>query len=311
VVSGNETLTDLAIHSAQEALASAGLEGKDIDLIIVACSTPDEVYPAVCCQVQEAIGAVDAAGFDISMACSGFIYGLITAQQFIKTGVSKRVLVIAADVHSRRVDWTDRNTCVLFGDGSGAAILEATVGQENILATEMRLNGSHSRDIVMDAEFKNCPLVESHSPARQPYVAMNGREVFKFAVTAIPQAIQRTISKANMHIDDLDYLVLHQANLRIIDAMSEKLNFPRERMPSNLEKYGNTSAASIPLVLNEMALDGRLQPGHLLALSGYGAGLAWATMVFRWTAVDHRLSAQTSTSCNKTTHTSAPSAVNA
>jgi 3-oxoacyl-[acyl-carrier-protein] synthase-3 len=290
VVSGDESVADLAIAAAKDALASAGMQGSEIELIIVASSTPDTIYPAVACQVQIEIGALNAAGFDMALACSGFVYGLVVAQQFLKTGMYKTALVIGADVHSRYTNWHDRNTCILFGDGAGAAILKAEPGAtDNILATDLHLDGSKGMELTLFTQAENCPLVEPKTPVNN-YVYMNGREVFKFAVGVVPKSIQQVLDRSGLKIDDVDHVVLHQANIRIMQAMSEKLNISQERLIINLDKYGNTSAASIPIALNEAVLKGRVTPGDLLVLCGFGAGLAWGTTVFRWTAVDQRWS---------------------
>lgn len=289
VVSGDESVADLAIEAAMQALASAGMEGSEVELIIVASSTPDTIYPAVACQVQTAIGAINAAGFDMALACSGFVYGLIVAQQFLKTGMCKTALVIGADIHSRYTNWHDRNTCILFGDGAGAALLKAEHGApDNILASDLHLDGTKGMELTLFTQAENCPLVEPKTPVND-YVYMNGREVFKFAVGVVPKSIQEVLNRAGLKIEEIDHVILHQANIRIMQAMSEKLNIPEERLIVNLDRFGNTSAASIPIALNEAVLQGRVKPGDLMVMCGFGAGLAWATSVMRWTAVDQRL----------------------
>jgi len=289
VVSGDESVADLAIAAAKEALASAGMQGSEIELIIVASSTPDTIYPAVACQVQTEIGANNAAGFDMALACSGFVYALVIAQQFLKTGMYKTAMIIGADTHSRYTNWHDRNTCILFGDGAGAAILKAEPGvEDNILASDLHLDGTKGMELTLFTQAENCPLVAPKTPVNN-YVYMNGREVFKFAVGVVPKSIQEVLDRSNVNIQDVDHVVLHQANIRIMQAMSEKLNIPEERLIVNLQKYGNTSAASIPIALNEAVLEGRVKPGELLVLCGFGAGLAWGTTILRWTAVDQRL----------------------
>ncbi len=288
VVSGDETVADLAIAAAKDALASAGISGEEIELIIVGTSTPDTIYPAVSCQVQHAIGAKNAAGFDMALACSGFVYGTVTAQQFLKNGMYKKALVIGADIHSRFVDWYDRNTCVLFADGAGAAVLVAEEGAEdNFLASDLHIDGSKGGELTLYNETENCPLVAPRSSA-SPHVSMNGREMFKFAVGVVPKSIKATLERAGIELEDVDHLVLHQANIRIMQAMSEKLNIPPEKMITNLEHIGNTSAASIPIALNEAVLKGEVKPGELLVFCGFGAGVAWGTTILRWTCVDHR-----------------------
>jgi 3-oxoacyl-[acyl-carrier-protein] synthase-3 len=292
VVSGDESVADLACAAAKDALASADMEGSEIELIIVASSTPDTIYPAVACQVQQEIGATRAAGFDMALACSGFVYALVVAQQFLKTGMYKTALVIGADIHSRYTNWHDRNTCILFGDGAGAAVLRAEEGAvDNILASELHLDGSKGMELTLFTQAENCPLVAPKTPVNN-FVYMNGREVFKFAVGTVPKSIRQVVATAGLELSDLDHVVLHQANIRIMQAMSEKLDIPQERLIINLDRYGNTSAASIPIALNEAVLQGRVKPGELMVFCGFGAGLAWGTMVLRWTAVDQRLSAE-------------------
>jgi len=288
VVSGSQSVGDLAIAAAKDALASAGMSGEEIDLIIVATSTPDTIYPAASCLVQEAIGAKNAAGFDLALACSGFVYSTVVAQQFLRTGMYKNALVIGADIHSRFVDWYDRNVCVLFADGAGAAVYAAEYGAEDtFLASDLHIDGSKSQELTLYVDNQNCPLVEPRGDVKNT-VYMNGREMFKFAVGVVPQSIRAAASQAGISLDDIDFLILHQANIRIMEAMSEKLNIPREKLISNLDRTGNTSAASIPIALNDAVLKGQVKPGDLLMLCGFGAGVAWGSTLVKWTCVDHR-----------------------
>lgn len=288
IVSGDESLGDLAIKASQDALKSAGMDGADIDLIIVATSTSETIYPAVSCQIQHALNATHAAGFDLSLACSGFIYAMVTAYQYLKNGMFRNALVVGGDILSRQVDWTDRNTCVLFGDGAGAVVLQATPGEENFLACDLHMDGSKKMELTLFAATQNCPLVSPRS-AHSPYIYMNGREMFKFAVGAVPKTISETIHAAGLTNDQIDYIVLHQANVRIMQAMSEKLNFPMEKMLISMDKYGNTSSASIPLALNDASLSAKIKKGDILVLCGFGAGAAWGTSIVRWACVDRRL----------------------
>ncbi len=288
VVSGDQSVADLAAAAARDALESAGMQGEDIELIIVGTSTPDAVYPAVSCRVQHAIGATNAAGFDMAMACSGFVYGLVIAQQFLRTGMYKNALVIGADIHSRFMDWYDRNICVLFGDGAGAAILTAEPGgEDHFLASDLHIDGSKGQELTLNIPSQNCPLVAPRSEV-SPYVHMNGREMFRFAVGIVPESIRTVASQAGVSLEDVDHFVLHQANIRIMQAMSEKLDIPKEKLVTNLETTGNTSAASIPIALNEAVLTGQVKPGDLLILCGFGAGAAWGSTALRWTCVDQR-----------------------
>lgn len=290
VVSGDESLTDLAIASAQNALAFAGMSGEEIDLIIMASSTPDYIYPAGCSVVQQAIGATRAFGFDMAMGCSGLIYAMGTAMQFIENGTAKTALVVGADTHSRYTDWYDRNTCVLFGDGSGSFVLarKESPADTDILAVDFVLDGSRGPEIKLPINRDNCPLVAPRTFAEKSSVYMNGREVFKFAVGEVPKFIERTVQRAGLTPQDIDYYVLHQANVRIMTAMSERMAVQPEQLVVHLEQYGNTSAASIPLALNDALEAGEIQPGKTLVLCGFGAGLAVATAVVKWTCVDQR-----------------------
>lgn len=297
VVSGNQLLTDLAVESAQNALAFAGLEGSEIDLIIHASSTPDFIYPAGAGVIQQAIGAQNAFGFDMAMGCSGLIYAMGTAIQFLQNGTAKNALVIGADTHSRYTDWYDRNTCVLFGDGAGCFVLSRTENpvENDILAVDFMLDGSRGEQIKLPINRDNCPLVEPRSFEEKSAIYMNGREVFKFAVADVPKRIERALQQAGLTPQDIDYYVLHQANTRIMSAMSERMNIQEEQMVINVENYGNTSAASIPLALHDSLKEGQIKPGQKLVLCGFGAGLAVATVVLNWTCVDHRKSNATHT----------------
>jgi 3-oxoacyl-[acyl-carrier-protein] synthase III len=281
VLSGDEMLTDLCIQAARNALNMADMDGEAIDLVIVATTTPDERYPATAARVQHAIGANRAFGFDLALACTGFVAAFITAEQFLRSGLYKNALIIGADAHSRVMDWTDRNTCVLFGDAAGAVILQASETDDGILGVEGRLDGSKADELHADYQLNNCPLVPQPTP-RSPYVQMNGREVFKFAVGVVPHSILNVLKKAGHTVDDIDVLVLHQANVRIMDAMNERLHIDREKMVINLDRYGNTSAATVPVALDEAVRTGMVQPGSKVMTCGFGGGLAWASSYFIW-----------------------------
>jgi 3-oxoacyl-[acyl-carrier-protein] synthase-3 len=280
VLAGDETLAGLATEAAQQALENAQVAPEAVDFIIAATSTPDERYPAMAARIQHGLGAVNAAGFDLALACTGFVSAVITAEQFIRTGLCKTVLVVGADAHSKILDWTDRNTCVLFGDGAGAWVLQASE-HDHFLASQNKLNGSKAGELAAANTLGHCPLVPAPSVPANPYVHMNGREVFKFAVGVVPKSIQAVLAQANLGMDQLDWLVLHQANARIMQAMSEKLDLPLERMVMNLQRYGNTSAASIPLAYHEAVEAGQIQPGQTVAICGFGGGLSWSTALFK------------------------------
>jgi 3-oxoacyl-[acyl-carrier-protein] synthase III len=287
VVDGNQSVATLGADAARQALACAGLSLQDIDLIIVASSTPDAIYPMASAQIQQMLGIPQAAGFDLTAACTGFAVATITASQFLQTGMCRHALVIGSDIHSRVTDWTDRNTCVLFGDGAGAFVLTANDQPNRVLAGQLYLDGTKGDWLQLKTRLENAPMV----PAREtvsPFVSMNGREIFKFAVSSVPESIRQTVQKAGLTLDAIDFVVLHQANARIIQAIAEKLGLPIERFLLDMAYYGNTSAASIPIALTNALAEGKLKPGHKVALCGFGAGLSWSTVVLEWTCIDAR-----------------------
>ncbi|OGI18044.1 MAG: hypothetical protein A2287_08115 [Candidatus Melainabacteria bacterium RIFOXYA12_FULL_32_12] len=289
VVSGDETAASLAINAAKDALGYAGIDPKEIDLIITATSMPDALYPSTSCEVQGALGATNAAAFDVVAACSGLIYGLNIARNFIMAGTYNTVLLIGVDVHSRFLDWNDRGTCVLFGDGAGALIVKKSEDDINdILAIDMHADGSKASELKIPLNGKNCPLVEPKTEKKQ-HVDMNGREIYKFAVRVVPESILNAINAAGLSIDDIDYLIPHQANMRIVQAITERLNLKEDQVIVNLDKYGNTSTASIPIALTE-ALGNKVSTPSRMVMCGFGAGLTWGTAIVNWRAKDKRLS---------------------
>ncbi|WP_434166394.1 beta-ketoacyl-ACP synthase III [Bacillus thuringiensis] len=255
----------MAVEASKKALEDAGVSGEDIDLILVATVTPDRAFPAVACVIQEAIGAKHAAAMDVSAACAGFMYGMITAQQFIQTGTYKNVLVVGSDKLSKIVDWNDRNTAVLFGDGAGAVVMGAVSEGRGVLSFELGADGSGGKHLYQDE-----------------YVMMNGREVFKFAVRQLGDSCLRVLDKAGLTKEDVDFLVPHQANIRIMESARERLNLPQEKMSMTIEKFGNTSASSIPIAMVEELQNGRIQDGDLIILVGFGGGLTWGAVALRW-----------------------------
>ncbi|MDD3013069.1 MAG: ketoacyl-ACP synthase III [Candidatus Gastranaerophilales bacterium] len=288
VVSGNETAVSLGVNAAKDALAYAGISSEQIDLVICATSMPDNLYPSSACEIQAAIGAQNAAAFDISAACSGLIYGLFVAKNFIMSGTYETVLVVGVDVHSRFLDWTDRTTCVLFGDGAGAFVVKKSDdGINDFLSVDIHADGTKGKELKIPLYGKNCPLVEPNDEKKQ-IVNMNGKEIYKFAVSYVPESILNSLSLAELTIDDLDFLVPHQANMRIISAIKDRLKLNTDQVISNLEKYGNTSTASIPIALLDALDNNRIPDSSLLALCGFGAGLTWGTAVIRWRAKDQR-----------------------
>jgi 3-oxoacyl-[acyl-carrier-protein] synthase-3 len=285
VIAGDETLTDLCLQAGRNALAMAQVTPEQLGLIIVATATPDERYPATAARLQQHLPAPKAFGFDLSLACTGFAAALQTATQFLKAGTVDFALVVGADAHSRVMDWTDRNTCVLFGDAAGAVVLKRTALADNgLLSFDANLDGHLGSELAAQVRYGNYPKVAGPTHV-DPYVKMNGREVYKFAVSRVPHSMEEAVAKAGKTLADVDWIVLHQANSRIMDAISDRLHFPRERMVMNLDRYGNTSAASIPLVLDEAVRDGRIQPNHTLLMSGFGGGLSWTSTVATWAGV--------------------------
>jgi 3-oxoacyl-[acyl-carrier-protein] synthase-3 len=277
------SLSQLAAQAAIKALEMAQVSPRDIDLILLATSTPDDLFGSAA-QVQSQIGANRAIAFDLTAACSGFLVGLVTATQFIRTGTYRNVLVIGADVLSRWLDWNDRATCVLFGDGAGAVLCQANDTKDNILGFELHSDGSQNGSLNLAYEGEELPLKEGVSVQKGTYkpLRMNGREVYRFAVAKVPEVIEKALYRANLTTSDIDWLVLHQANQRIMDAVSERLKLPPEKVISNLSEYGNTSAASIPLALDEAVRSGKVKKGDIIASSGFGAGLTWGGIIFRW-----------------------------
>lgn len=288
IISGDETAASLASKAAKETIAFAGADVKDIDLIICATSLPDNLYPSTACEIQQAIGAFNAAAFDIVAACSGLIYGLKIANSFIASGEYKNVLLVGVDVHSRFVNWSDRSTCVLFGDGAGALLLQRSQDEQNdVLFVDIRADGTKASELKIPLSGVNCPLVEKNVPESQ-CVTMNGREIYKFAVNSVPESIKNVLIKANLTVDDVDKYLLHQANVRIIHAIADKLNENYDKFYVNLHKYGNTSSASIAIALTDAIEENKINYPSILVLSGFGAGLTWGTAAVRWRAKDKR-----------------------
>ena len=282
IASATESLGQLSALAAQRAIAMAGIQATDIDLIILATSTPDDLFGSAC-QIQGLIGATNAVAFDLTAACSGFIFALITAAQFVRTGTHQNVLIVGADVLSRWVDWSERSSCVLFGDGAGAVICQLNKS-DRLLSFGMYSNGSQNNSLNLNYQSQSKPLAADITAQHGNYqpVTMNGKEVYRFAVAKVPEAISKAMFQANITADEIDWLLLHQANQRIMDAVAKRLKIPPEKILSNIAEYGNTSAASIPLALDAAVRDGRVQPGHTIAASGFGAGLTWGAAIFKW-----------------------------
>lgn len=282
IVAENEATSDLALGAARAALARAEVAPADLDLIVVGTITPDVPFPAVANLVQDRLGARRAAAFDLSAGCAGFVYGLATGAQFVQTGAYEKVLVIGADVVSRVVDWQDRSTCVLFGDGAGAALLQPTEPGEGLLAFDLGSDGSGAELIWLEAGGSRLPASAETVARKQHTVKMVGSEVFKFAVRIIEETTLRALGRAGLGIADIDCFIAHQANLRIIEAAVKRLGLGPERVFNNVQRYGNTSAGSIPIALTEALEAGKIRPGDTVVLTGFGSGLSWATAVLNW-----------------------------
>ena len=278
----DEFTSDMAAHAAQRAMKKAGVTADQIDLIIVATITPDMPFPATACIVQQKIGARRAAAFDVEAACSGFIYALEIGQQFIMSRTLDTVLVIGAEKLSSITDWTDRNTCVLFGDGAGAAILQSRPGSHGLLTAVMGADGAKSNLIHMPGGGSRCPASVDSVAAKLHYLRMDGRETFKSAVQAMYHAAQEALRRCELDISEIKCVIPHQANRRIIDVVGERLGATPEQLFVNLDKYGNTSAASVAIALDEAVTSGKISRGDLILLVVFGSGLTWGAAVIEW-----------------------------
>ena len=284
VVGADESLSDLSLEAAKSALAMAGWSADSLDLILLATSTPDDLFGSAP-RLQGSLGASNAAAFDLTAACSGFLFAVVTAAQYLRTGAMRRILVVGADQLSRWVDWDDRRSCVLFGDAAGALVLEASDdGQDDLEGFLLRSDGSRGGVLQLPQRDEHQPLIAdaTHQQGGFHTIQMNGQEVYKFAVREVPAILQSLLSNTGTQPEQLDWLLLHQANQRILDAVADRFKIPHGKVLSNLSAYGNTSAATIPLMLDEAVRDGRIQPGHRLASSGFGAGLSWGAALLRW-----------------------------
>ncbi len=274
--------SDMATEAARRAMDQAGIRAEEIDLIICATITPDMPFPATACVIQNKIGAKRAAAFDLEAACSGFLYGLEVGQQFITSGTYDTVLVIGAEKLSTIVDWQDRSTCVLFGDGAGAAILRSRGEEHGILTTCMGADGSQADILMMPAGGSKFPASKESVSAGMHHLKMSGKEVYKQAVIAMQTAAEEALQKCNLTINDIKCVIPHQANSRIIEAIADRLGAPMEKIYMNLQRYGNVSAASVAIALDEAAREGRFQRGDLILLVVFGSGLTWASCVIQW-----------------------------
>lgn len=273
-----ETTASMCVEAAEKALADAGISGEDLDLIIVGTLTGDYVTPSTACQVQARIGAVHAAAFDINAACSGFLFALYTAHAYLQSGIYSNALILGAETLSRIMDWSDRSTCVLFGDGAGAAVLQS--GDTGLLGFDLGCDGAKGNVLACKSRLNNNPLV--HHAEKPDFVHMDGQEVYKFAVSTVPKSISKVLQQARLETEDISYFVLHQANVRILQSVAKRLKAPEEKFPISLDHCGNISAASVPILLDEMNRKGMLKRGDRLILSGFGGGLTWGTALLEW-----------------------------
>ena len=283
IVSDGEKFSDLCTKASDQALKRAHVKPEDLDMILVGTISSDMLFPATSCLVQHNLGATNAAASDVSAACVGFLYGLHLADGLIQSNKAENVLVVGGEILSRFVDWTDRSTCVLFGDGAGAVVLRATKGDHGILGSLMKSNGSYADFICMPGGGSNRPANDPTQIAEKlPFIKMKGNETFKVAVKAMADVTSELLREQGFTHEQIDLFIPHQANERIINAVGEKLKIAPEKVVKNIERYGNTSAASIPIALDECAREGRIRDGNLVLLTAFGAGLVWGSVLLRW-----------------------------
>ncbi|HTG82433.1 MAG TPA: beta-ketoacyl-ACP synthase III [Geobacteraceae bacterium] len=282
IAAEGEYTSTFATRAAEQALSMAGVDAAELDLIIVATVTPDFPFPATACLVQNNLKAVKAAAFDVSAACSGFLYGISVVEKFIRAGSARKALVIGAEVLSRIVDWHDRNTCCLFGDGAGAVVLEASEGDSGVLSTHIHSDGSYWELLHQPGGGSRNPVSQRVLDESLACIAMQGNEVFKLAVRAMEDVAQEALALNGLTAADIDLFIPHQANRRIIDAIGKRLGVTDDQLFVNLERYGNTSSASIPLALDEANRAGRIEAGDILLLDAFGGGLTWGAVLVRW-----------------------------
>ena len=280
IASDDEATSDLAFKAAEKVIIDAGIDKNEIELIIVATMTQDHLTPSTAALVQDKLG-IKAAAFDVSAACTGFIYGFTAGYSFIKAGIYKKVLVIGAETMSRVTDWEDRGTCILFGDGAGAVVL-GEVETGGFLASHLAADGSGACELIVPAGGSRKAATAETIENREVYLKMNGREVFKFAVKAFPESVENVLTQQNLTADDIDIFIPHQANVRIIEAIAKRFKQPLDKFFVNLHKYGNTSGASIPIALDEASKEGRFKRGDKIVATGFGGGLTYGSILFEW-----------------------------
>ena len=279
IAGDNDCTSTMSAEAARRAIQQAGIDPEEVDLLLVASSSPDYLTPPVSSQVQAQLG-LKCGAMTLVVGCTGFVYALVTADQFIQSGAFKTIVVVGAELISRNLDWEDRTTCVLFGDGAGAVVVQATETPCGVRAFELGSDGDSYDAIIQWSTGAAEPVTKERIEERRQYLRMNGREVFKFATTTMGASLQRVMEKASMTPDDIDLFIPHQANARIIEYAVKKMNLPPEKVVMNVERYGNTSAASIPIALSEVLSEGRAKPGDTLAFVAFGAGLTWAASIF-------------------------------
>ena len=277
-----QATSDLSLIAAQRALEDANVSAEELDMIIVATISADSNTPSTACVLQNKLGAVNAAAFDLSAACSGFVYGSAIASQFIETGVYKKVLVVGAETLSKFVNWKDRNTCIIFADGAGAAVYGVVDDGYGVLSFDLGADGSGAETIEIPGGGSRHPADQETIDNHMHCLHMNGKETFRFAVKAMGSTVMKSLERAGLSKEDIDYFIPHQANIRIIQSAAKRLHLPMEKVFVNIEKYGNTSAASIPIALAEAERERKKKKGEIIALSGFGAGLTWASCIMKW-----------------------------
>ena len=282
IAAADEAMTDLALPAARAALAQAGVEAREIDFLVVATVTPDTMFPTTSALLADQLGATDAAAYDLLAGCTGFMYALAQAYGMVASGLSRKALVVGGDVLSKIIDWHDRRTCVLFGDGCGAVVVEA-VDSGGFLGFELGADGAGGVHLTLPAGGSRLPASRDTVAAQQHFVQMNGPEVFRFATRVLVSSAEAIMERCEIAIEDVDVYVPHQANVRIIDYAARKLGIPEDRVVINVDRYGNTSSGSIPLALEDAAREGRLEEGALVLMTGMGAGLTWGSALMEWT----------------------------
>lgn len=275
IAADDQMASDLALAASSRALDAANLKAQDIDLIILATTTPDMIFPSTACILQEKLGITDGPAFDVQAVCSGFIYALATADMFVSSGKSKNALVVGTEIYSRIIDWKDRSTCVLFGDGAGAVVLSQSE-QPGILSSHLHANGGYSKILAAPGSISGGKIQGT------PFIAMEGNTVFKFAVKALEEAAIESLAANNLQASDIDWFIPHQANIRIIKSTANKLGIPMEKVVTTVDRHGNTSAASVPLALDLAVRDGRIQPDQYVLLEGVGGGFTWGSILLQW-----------------------------